>query len=141
VIVRPDTYEDRHFVVSYIASKVRTTPQALIGPWPFEVLAAIGSDGSFRGGVLYNNYRDPAIETHWAGEPGWLTRENLRGIFAYPFTQLGVRRVTGIIHRKNRRARKAAEKIGFKLEGVCRHGFKDGDACVYGMTKAECRWI
>jgi RimJ/RimL family protein N-acetyltransferase len=141
MIIRPETADDRSYVVSYIAEKVRTTPQALVGEFPFEVLAAVDSKHELVGAVLYNNFRGPSIETHWAGDGNWLSRSNLHGIFAYPFAQLGVRRVTGIIHRKNKHARKVAEKIGFKLEGVCRHGFKDGDACIYGLIKSECRWL
>jgi RimJ/RimL family protein N-acetyltransferase len=141
VIVRPDTPEDRAFVVSYIAGRIRTTPEALVGQMPFEVLAAVGSDGRLIGGVVYVSFRRTDIETQWAGEPGWLTRANLRGFFDYPFHQLGVRRVTGIIHRKNKTARKIAEKIGFKLEGVCRRAFENGDAMIYGIIKEECRWI
>jgi RimJ/RimL family protein N-acetyltransferase len=141
VIVRPDTPEDRAFVVSYIAGKIRTTPEALVGQMPFEVLAAVGSDGSLLGAVLYTNFRDQSIEMTSAGEPGWLSRGNLRAFFSYPFGQLQVRRVTGIVHRKNKHARNINERLGFKLEGVCRHGFKDGDAMIYGMLKQECRWI
>jgi RimJ/RimL family protein N-acetyltransferase len=141
VIVRPDTPEDRAFVVSYIAGKIRTTPEALVGQMPFEVLAAVGSDGSLLGAVLYTNFRDQSIEMTSAGTPGWLTRTHLREFFGYPFNQLGVRRVTGIVHRKNKHARNINERLGFKLEGVCRHGFKDGDAMIYGMLKQECRWI
>jgi RimJ/RimL family protein N-acetyltransferase len=108
---------------------------------PFEVLAAVSDSGQLLGGVIFISYRRTDIETLWAGEPGWLTRGNLRSIFTYPFEQLGVRRVTGIIHRKNKQARKIAEKIGFKLEGVCRQAFNNGDAIVYGIIKQECRWI
>lgn len=141
MIVRPETPEDRALVVSYIAEKIRTTPGSLVGGMPFEVLAAVSGQGKFIGGVVYVSFRRTDIETHWAGECGWLTRGNLRSLFRYPFNQLGVRRVTGIIHRKNRTARTIAEKVGFKLEGVCRHAFENGDAMIYGIIKEECRWL
>jgi hypothetical protein len=141
VIIRPDAPDERAYVVSFIASRIRTTPEALVGAMPFEVLAAVGRDGTLKGAVLYTNFRGPSIEMTCAGTPGWLTRPHLREFFGYPFNQLGVRRVTGIVHRKNKHARNINERLGFKLEGVCRHGFKDGDACVYGMTRADCRWI
>jgi hypothetical protein len=76
-----------------------------------------------------------------AGDPGWLTRKSLRAFFHFPFVQLKCRRVTGIVHRKNKRARDVNERMGFRLEGVCKHGFETGDAIIYGMTRAECRWI
>ena len=108
---------------------------------PFEVAAAVNGQGVILGAVLYTNFRRCSIEMTSAGAPGWLTRGNLRGFFSYPFEQLGCRRVTGIVHRKNKHARQINERLGFKLEGICRHGFPDGDACVYGMIRKDCRWI
>lgn len=107
---------------------------------PFEV-AAVVNGGAVRGVVLYINYRGASIEMSCAGEVGWLTRRALAAFFSYPFVQLKCRRVTGIVHRKNKRARDLNERLGFRLEGVCKHGFETGDAIIYGMTRAECRWI
>lgn len=132
---------DRAFLVTYIAGKLKMTPHDLVGAMPFEVMAAVQPPKGVIGAVLYINFRGPSIEMTCAGEPGWLTRSNLRAFFAYPFEQLKVRRVTGIVQRKNKHARQINERLGFKLEGVCKHGFDDGDACVYGLTKQDCRWI
>jgi hypothetical protein len=142
MIIRPDSPDDRAFVLAFIAKKNRSTPNDLIGDMPYEILAATNAERTkLLGAVLYINYRGPSIEMTSAGEPGWLTRTHLKAFFDYPFNQLGVRRVTGIVHRKNRHARKINERLGFKLEGVCRHGFKDGDACIYGLIRNDCRWI
>lgn len=140
MIVRAASQDERRAVIEFIAKRLRMDPRELVGDMPFEALGALRGEDLI-GAVIYTNYRGPSIETHWAGEAGWLTREHLRGIFAYPFQQLRVRRVTGIVHRKNKRARRIAEKIGFKLEGVCRDGFETGDACIYGITKSDCRWL
>ena len=140
MIAAARTPEERTFLVSYIAAKLKLTPRDVVGDMPFEAIAAV-KRGKVLGVVLYVNFRGPTIEMTCAGEPGWLTREHLRGFFAYPFEQLKVRRVTGIVHRKNKHARSINERLGFKLEGVCKHGFEDGDACVYGMIKQDCRWI
>jgi RimJ/RimL family protein N-acetyltransferase len=140
MIIPARTPDERAFLISYIAAKNKVTPRDLVGDMPYTAMAAV-KDGKVLGAVLYINYRGPTIEMACAGEPGWLTRENLRGFFAYPFEHLKVRRVTGIVHRKNKHARSINERLGFKLEGVCRHGFEDGDACVYGLIKQDCRWI
>jgi len=134
------TPEARAYLAKYIADRTGETPEGLTGPYWYAVLGSIQKD-RITGAVMFNLWRGSSVETHWAGETGWLTREHLGQIFAYPFHVLGVRRVTGIIRRKNRRARDSAERIGFKLEGVMRHGFENDDACVYGMTRQSCRWI
>tara|TARA_R110000868_G_scaffold157001_4_gene384063 strand:- start:249 stop:674 length:426 start_codon:yes stop_codon:yes gene_type:complete len=141
MIVRASTIEERIAAISFIAPRVGETPESLVWQDRWEALCAVPS-GRLAGVVVYNNWRGRSIETHWAGLPGWLTRANLRGIFAFPFDTLGCRRVTGIIRRNNRTARRVAEKIGFKLEGVAREGFEDGtDAMIYGMVRNDCRWI
>lgn len=140
MIFRAETNEDKARLVFWLADKLRETPADLVGQMPFEI-AAVVKGGAIRGVVLYINYRGASIEMACGGETGWLTRKALKAFFAYPFVQLKCRRVTGIVHRKNKRARDLNERLGFRLEGVCKHGFETGDAIIYGMTRAECRWI
>ena len=130
----------RAYLAHYIAARTGETAEGLTGPFWYAVLGAVQND-RITGAVMFNLWRGPSVETHWAGDPGWLTALHLRQIFDYPFNVLGVRRVTGIIRKANLRARDSAERIGFKLEGVMRHGFDDDDACVYGMTRGQCKWI
>lgn len=71
------------------------------------------------------------------------SKDILRELFTKVF--VGPRplvRLTCVIARGNRRARRLVEHLGFKLEGVKRHGF-DGrqHGCIYGMTADECPWI
>ncbi len=102
----------------------------------------IAEDGSLIAGAVYHNYRDYDIEISFAADSAkWATRTHIREIFHYPFNQLGCVRLTTVTGRKNKRARKLDEGLGFKLEGVIRKGY-DGkqDANVYGMLKHECKW-
>lgn len=140
MIVPARSPEDRGGLVAWIAERVREQPDTLVGAMPFEVAAAVESN-KIKGAVLYSNYRGVSIEMTCAGEPGWLTKGNLRGFFSYPFEQLKCRRVTAIVHADNARSRDLVERLGFKSEGVCRDGFADGDACIYGMIRSDCRWI
>jgi RimJ/RimL family protein N-acetyltransferase len=81
---------------------------------------------------------------HVAAKPGvmWVRREAMHRFFAYPFLQLGCNRVTGLVAATNLTARKFDEHIGFVQEGVLREGLPNGEALiVYGMLRAECRWI
>jgi len=116
-------------------------------------LRAFAALGAYRGerllgGFLYTNYRPIAdtglysVDMHMAGEPGWLTRSTLRAFFAYPFLQLNCSRLVGSIRADNAAARRVAEGIGCKLDGVVRSGISSElDTCIYTMTRPECLWI
>lgn len=112
----------------------------------FQALGAY-QDKTLLGGFLYTNYRPIAdgmhsIDMHMAGEPGWLTRAALRAFYAYPFLQLGCSRVIGGIRADNARARRTAERMGCRLDGVIRSGISEGfDTCVYTMIRADCPWL
>lgn len=98
--------------------------------------------GRLVGGVVYYAWRGFDVQIGVAFERGWALPGTLRALFAYPFQELGCRRVTAVTAKKNKRARKALIKAGFRLEGVIRCGL-DGvrDGFVYGLLKQECRWI
>lgn len=94
--------------------------------------------------VVYSNYR-PGVDIELSiasTSPHWCSRRSLAAFFAYPFTQLGLPRVSTAASRKNKRARKLNERLGFKLEGIKDRGW-DGrvDACYYGMVRDRCRWL
>lgn len=99
--------------------------------------------GVLLGGVVYHDYRTFDIMFSGAFDRvGWALPGTLRSLFAYPFLDLDVRRMTACTGRKNKKARKTLEGLGFRLEGVCRRGL-DGfdDACIYGMLKENCKWL
>lgn len=77
-----------------------------------------------------------------ATSPRWATPQSLAAIFRVAYEYLGVKRMTCIVGKRNRRARKLVEGTGFKLEGVMRSGY-DGkqNAIIYGMMKDECKWL
>jgi RimJ/RimL family protein N-acetyltransferase len=102
-------------------------------------------NGRLAAGVVFYNYdaRAGEIEVIIAAEgPGWASREVLWTAFAYPFLQLGCRRVTARVNVGNARARRLVEGAGFVLEGLLRRaGHDGGDVLVYGMLREECRWL
>jgi RimJ/RimL family protein N-acetyltransferase len=109
-----------------------------------EVFHSIGveKDGEIIGGVVYNLASKTNICMHVAStETAWMTKQFLFFAFAYPFLQLNKRRVTGLVPAKNINAQKFDEKLGFKFEGIMRHGDTDDDLIIYGMLKEECRFI
>jgi RimJ/RimL family protein N-acetyltransferase len=113
----------------------------------FKPCTTIGvkKDGGVVGAVVFNNFRKLSRDIHLtvAGtESGWLRRGLIREIANYVFMQLGCIRLTVTMSKKNKRARKLAEGVGFVYEGKIRRGF-DGinDAVIYGMLFKECRWL
>ena len=102
-------------------------------------------EGRLAAGVVFHNYdaRAGDIEVVIAAEsPRWASREVFFAAFAYPFLQLGCRRVTARVPVANLRARRLVEGLGFVLEGLLRSAAEDGgDVLFYGMLKSECRWV
>jgi RimJ/RimL family protein N-acetyltransferase len=98
-------------------------------------------DGRIAGGIAFNNYRKFSVDMSAVLDCA-LTRAELRFLCDYAFGQLDCKRVTAITGKKNKKARKALDVIGFKLEGVHSHGL-DGreDAMSFGLLKENCKWI
>jgi RimJ/RimL family protein N-acetyltransferase len=93
-------------------------------------------------GIVYNNLIWPSIEASIAStDPGWCSRRNLAAIFAYPFRQLGCRRLGALTEATNQPVRAFLCRLGFREEGLCRQALPSGDAVIYGMTPEECRWL
>ena len=105
---------------------------------PCQCLAVM--DGKKLVGVLkYFNYRHPNIEVGFYCEDyRWaLNRDGILEAFSYPFIQLGCKRVTALIERKNRIARKMVKGLGFKEEGVLRKAGPKGDIILYGLLPED----
>jgi RimJ/RimL family protein N-acetyltransferase len=112
----------------------------------FQKCTAIGVErnGELIAAVVYDRYSGNDLCMHVAAIPSarWATKDAMYRFFAYPFLQLGVTRVTGLVAADNAAARKFDEHIGFVFEGTMRRGMADGtDLIVYGMLRDECRWI
>lgn len=97
-------------------------------------------DGKIIAGVVYENWNKRNVFVHQAIE-GRLTRQYLWTICDYPFNQLKVERVTGMIPQGNPKAATAAEKIGFKLETVLKDAHPSGDILIYVLRRNTCRWL
>ena len=130
-------YGDDKNVAAWVADKLN-----LDG---FSQYSAIGitRDGELIAGWVYSNYQGHDVEiTVAATDPRWLSRARLYMLFMYPFRQLKVRRITASIAKRNKRARKVCEGLGFKHEGTLRKGYNGRqDRIVYGMLENECRFL
>jgi RimJ/RimL family protein N-acetyltransferase len=126
----------------------------LLGPWICERTGGKWFDGlgttiglqragEIVAGVLYDEWNGASIRMHVAsdGSRRWLNREFLRFAFWYPFEQLKVNRVHGVVAESNDAARKFDEHLGFVLEHRAPDAHPDGALLFYRMYRHECRWI
>jgi RimJ/RimL family protein N-acetyltransferase len=72
-----------------------------------------------------------------ADSPRWASKENVAALGAWAFDQLGVQRVTAVVKKNNKRARKFDEGVGFRVEGKIRKAEGNTDFIIYGLLKDE----
>lgn len=123
-------------------------------PWALGVIGldsfrsdakAIGlkRDGSIVAVTVFDGFSQCDCNMHIAsdGTKRWLNKAFLLASFAYPFQQLGLRRVTGLVPAKNADALRFDMNLGFEFEGRCRDALPDDDIIILGMLRANCRFI
>lgn len=100
-------------------------------------------DGELVAVVVFDRFTDCDCHMHVAsdGSNAWLNKELLLAAFAYPFTQLGFRRVTALIPASNAAALKFNRHLGFTQEGYHRHAMPDDDIIALGLLRADCKFI
>ena len=95
------------------------------------------------GGVCYNHFTHESIQIHSASwHWHWANRLMIYLAFDYPFNQLRVKRLFGMVPESNQHAQVLNMKLGFKpvarIEGVFRHG----EACVVmRMDREDCKYL
>lgn len=107
--------------------------------------ASIGleEDGEIIAGVMFDHWNGRSIAMHVAAKSDkkWMTRGYLRFCFWYPFEQLKVKKIIGLVDESNKAARKFDENLGFALEARIKDACIGGDLLIYSMTKERCRFL
>lgn len=103
----------------------------------------VSRQGKIVAAALFSNFQPPTIEvTFVTTSPRWASRETICGILAYPYLQLGCKRVTAITEACNLPARAFLERLGFCQEGVHPDAFPSGEGISYGLLRAAAeRWL
>jgi RimJ/RimL family protein N-acetyltransferase len=104
----------------------------------------ITRDGEISGVVVFDNFTvgSCCVSVASDGSRRWITRELLIRVFAYPFIQLGYRRLTALVAASNADSLNFCRAFGWTREGVLRRGAPDGDdLVVFGMLREECRYL
>lgn len=117
------------------------TPKVHSWMGEFKSLAAI-ENGEIVGAVVYDAFTPYECCIHVRLEKsGCKEPRILREVFAYPFEQLGLKRLTGLVGAKNGKGRKLCVWLGFHLEGCKVSALGDEDELVYGMLGSSCKWL
>lgn len=96
------------------------------------------------GGVLFTEYRGGSVMIHMAGfDPHWVNRAMIYLAFDYPFNQLKVKKLIGLVPESNVRARNANLKLGFKAEYLIEDVYsgEDSGMLIMSMRREECKWL
>jgi L-amino acid N-acyltransferase YncA len=88
----------------------------------------------------FEDYNRASIRIHLAVD-GKMTREFLRVAFSYPFEQLQVCKLIGIVSSANRAALRLDRHLGFVEEAVIKDACPDGNLHILTMTRKQCRFI
>lgn len=99
-------------------------------------------NGELIAGVMYDGYTGSNISIHSRiDNPRKVPKKFYWMVFDYPFNQLKVKRLSGIVCIINSKAQKLNEHLGFKREAILGDYFPEGDAIVYVMKKDDCRFL
>lgn len=94
--------------------------------------------------VVFDNFSETDVYMHIAsdGTRAWMSKTLLLAAFAYPFMQLGLLRVTGLVPAQNTDALKFDEHLGFVREGYHPKAGPGGcDLVSLGLLRDHCRFI
>lgn len=108
-----------------------------------KAIAFVRCNRKYAAVIVFDGFSECDCNIHVAsdGTRKWLTREMVQTVFFYPFCQLGMRRVTGLVPTKNKAALNFDLRLGFEIEGKCRHALPDDDIYVLGMLRENCPFI
>jgi hypothetical protein len=125
-----------------------------LGPWICDRLgtewlsgrgSCIGLEeaGEIVAGVLFDSCNGASVMMHVAAIPGkrWMTRELLWICFDYPFNQLGVKKIIGLVASRDESVIAFDTHLGFVHEATLKDAHPSGDLLLLTMTRAQCRWL
>lgn len=93
--------------------------------------------------VVFDGFSECDANIHIAsdGTGHWMNKELLISTFAYPFIQLGLKRLTGLVPAKNEQALEFDKNLGFVEEGYHPNSLPDDDMITLGLQRSACRFI
>lgn len=109
--------------------------------WSAHQGIGLEKNGELVAGVIYDNYNGVNIFAHIASKGRWLNRNFLWYMHHYPFIELNVNRVTGLIPSNNKEVIKFVEHLGAHKEATLKNAHPEGDLYVYCLFKKDCKYL
>ena len=111
-----------------------------------QCVAEYDSRDILRGGVLFTDWMGGSVQVHVAGfRKNWASKALLFVTFDYPFKQLKIKKLIGLVPEENWKARNLNLHLGFKIEHLIEDVFnyKHGLNGMYimSMRREDCRWL
>lgn len=93
--------------------------------------------------TVFDNFSKCDCNIHIAsdGTRCWMNKSFLLASFAFPFLQLRLRRVTGLVREDNVDALDFDQKLGFVIEGRHPDAEPNGALISLGLLRRNCRFI
>ena len=109
-------------------------------------IARYNDNDRLMGGVLFTEYRVGSVAIHMAGfHPHWVNKAMVYLAFDYPFNQLKVKKLIGLVPERNIKSRNNTLHLGFKIEYLAHDilGYPDGVNGIYFMSmyREDCKWL
>ena len=128
-----------------------TNQNHILGPWLCsrtggeytgggQYIGLIDDDGNIIAVAGYEDYNGASVRAHIAFD-GMLTREFIRIGFDYPFNQLKVKKIIGLVSSCNKKALKLDKHLGYVEEAIIKDACLDGDLHILTMTREQCRFL
>ena len=135
-------------------AKIKTDNQARLGKWLCErtggtyvpgagTYIGLERNGNLCAVVGYEDFNGASVRMHVAAENGrrWMVKDYLWFCFYYPFEQLGVKQIIGLVSSANKQAFDFDMNLGFKHVATVPNACPDGDMLILTMNRAECRFL
>jgi hypothetical protein len=108
----------------------------------FKAIVAHDSSGAIRGMVGYDCWTPNSVQMHVALASGAAARSLLGPAFQYPFEQLAVGVVLGVVPANNAPSLNFARKVGMRETHRIADGWAPGvDLLHFEMRREECRFL
>lgn len=131
-------------------TRIVDTDHARVGAWMHRFLPGTWREGATCIGLerngelvaatLYDGCNGASIYSNIVID-GLVSREWLWFIFYYPFVQLNVNVILGLVAKNNVKSQHLVEHLGFHLLTEIPDADPSGATLLYTMPKQRCKWI
>lgn len=110
----------------------------------FHVIGVMNSKNKLVAGVMYHDYdgKGKISLSMAADDPSWCKKGIIAGLLHYPFVQLNCHVIVVTVGRKNKRVRKLAEGLKFRLVGIVPNWPNCEDQVIYALRREDAvKWF